>query len=59
MLFRSSLPGLGQNILMAQRSFRSPELYSGIVMLGFMGFAINLVLLTAERRLLRWRPTLG
>jgi sulfonate transport system permease protein len=52
---QASLPGLGQNILLAQRSFRSPELYAGIVVLGLMGFAVNHGLLLAERRLLRWR----
>jgi len=52
---QASLPGLGQNILLAQRSFRSPELYAGIVVLGLIGFAVNHGLLLAERRLLRWR----
>ncbi|HWI36263.1 MAG TPA: ABC transporter permease [Burkholderiales bacterium] len=52
---QASLPGLGQNILLAQRSFRSPELYAGIVVLGIIGFAVNHGLLLAERRLLRWR----
>ena len=52
---QASLPGLGQNILLAQRSYRSPELYAGIVTLGLMGFAANRLLLLAENRLLRWR----
>jgi len=52
---QASLPGLGQNILLAQRSFRSPELYAGIVALGVLGFAANQLLLLAERRLLAWR----
>lgn len=52
---QASLPGLGQNILLAQRSYRSPELYAGIVMLGVLGFGVNHLLLLAERRLLRWR----
>ena len=52
---QASLPGLGQNILLAQRSYRSPELYAGIVTLGLMGFAANRLLLVAENRLLRWR----
>jgi sulfonate transport system permease protein len=55
---QASLPGLGQNILLAQRSFRSPELYAGIVVLGIIGFLVNHGLLVAERRMLRWRiPT--
>jgi sulfonate transport system permease protein len=52
---QSSLPGLGQTILMAQRSFRTPELYAGVVMLGLMGFAASALLQAVERRMLRWR----
>jgi len=52
---QASQPGLGQNILLAQRSFRSPELYAGVVTLGAMGFAINHAIVLLERRLLRWR----
>jgi ABC-type nitrate/sulfonate/bicarbonate transport system permease component len=47
--------GLGFNILMAQRSFRSPELYAGIIVLGVLGLFTNQALMMAERRLLRWR----
>jgi ABC-type nitrate/sulfonate/bicarbonate transport system permease component len=47
--------GLGFNILMAQRSFRSPELYAGIIVLGLLGFFTNWALQMTERRLLRWR----
>ena len=46
------LSGLGQDILLAQRSFRSPTLYAGVCMLGFIA---NTCLQGAERRLLRWR----
>ena len=52
---QASQIGLGQNILLAQRSFRSPELYAGVVTLGLMGFAINHAIVVLERRLLRWR----
>ncbi|MGH7033664.1 MAG: ABC transporter permease [Stellaceae bacterium] len=52
---QSAQSGLGFNILMAQRSFRSPELYAGIIVLGVLGLCTNQVLLAAERRLLRWR----
>lgn len=52
---QASQPGLGQNILLAQRSFRSPELYAGVVTLGVLGFAINHAIVVLERRLLRWR----
>jgi sulfonate transport system permease protein len=52
---QASQPGLGQNILLAQRSYRSPELYAGVVTLGLLGFAINQALIWLERWLLRWR----
>jgi sulfonate transport system permease protein len=55
---QASQPGLGQNILLAQRSFRSPELYAGVVTLGIMGFAINHAIVLLERRLLRWRSSI-
>src|SRR5262249_24199354 len=52
---QASQPGLGQNILLAERSFRSPELYAGVVTRGIMGFVINHAIVLLERRLLRWR----
>ena len=56
---QASLPWLGQNILLAQRSYRSPELYAGVVTLGALGFLINHVLILLERSLLRWRSELA
>lgn len=53
---QASQPGLGQNILLAQRSYRSAELYAGVVVLGLMGFVINYALQLIEARALRWRP---
>ncbi len=51
----ASQPGLGQAILQAARSFRSSELFAGIVLLGLIGFAANALLAVAEKRLLRWQ----
>jgi ABC-type nitrate/sulfonate/bicarbonate transport system permease component len=56
---QASQPGLGQNILLAQRSYRSPELYAGVVTLGILGFLINHGLMLLERWLLRWRPAIS
>lgn len=53
---QASLPGLGRDIFLAQRSFRSTELYAGLIMLGILGVFINHGLQIAERHLLRWRP---
>ena len=53
---QASLPGLGRDIFLAQRSFRSGELYAGLIMLCLLGVLINHGLQIAERHLLRWRP---
>ena len=52
---QASLPGLGSDIFQAQRAFRSPELYAGLIVLGVLGFALSHALRMLERRLLRWR----
>ena len=53
----SGTEGLGHNIIMAARSFRSADLYAGIIVLGAIGFATNLLLERVERHVLRWRGT--
>jgi len=52
---QASLPGIGRDIFMAQRSFRSADLYAGLILLGFIGFSINYALVAFEKRALRWR----
>lgn len=51
----ASREGLGQSLLLASRSFRSADLFAGIVVLGAIGLASSLLLSVAERRLLRWQ----
>jgi ABC-type nitrate/sulfonate/bicarbonate transport system permease component len=51
----SAEAGLGAMILLAARSFRSPELFAGVLTLGAIGFGINAVMEFAQRHLLRWR----
>jgi ABC-type nitrate/sulfonate/bicarbonate transport system permease component len=51
----ASQEGLGHRILLAARSFRSADLFAGVILLGAVGFASNTMLALAERRLLRWR----
>ncbi|MBT9386788.1 ABC transporter permease [Pseudooceanicola sp. CBS1P-1] len=48
--------GLGTRILLAARSFRAPDIFSGVVVLGLIGLASNAILSLAEAWLLRWRP---
>ncbi len=52
---QASLPGLGQNILLAQRSFKTPDLYAGVIMLGLIGFVTSIALQWFERWILKWR----
>lgn len=47
--------GLGTTIMMAARSFRSVDLYAGIILLGVVGAINNSVLGLLERRLTPWR----
>ena len=51
----ASQEGLGHRILLAARSFRSADLFAGVILLGAVGFVSNAMLALAERRLLRWR----
>lgn len=50
----ASQPGLGSSVIMAARSFRSAELFAGVVLLGAIGFCSNALLWAAAQRLLRW-----
>jgi sulfonate transport system permease protein len=52
---QSSLPGLGWDIFFAQRSYRSADLYAGLVLLGILGFTANYLIQLIEQRALRWR----
>lgn len=52
-MFASS-SGLGFTIVVFQRSFAIPEMWSGIVLLGLIGFCTSVVFAVCERRVLRW-----
>lgn len=47
--------GLGTTILMAGRTFRSTDLYAGVILLGLVGACNNALLGFADRTLLAWR----
>ena len=53
----ASQQGLGTAILLAARSFRSAELFAGVVLLGGIGLISNSVLSAVEHRALRWKHT--
>jgi sulfonate transport system permease protein len=52
---QSSLAGLGWEIFSAQRSYRSADLYAGLVLLAVLGSIANHLILLLERRVLSWR----
>lgn len=46
--------GVGYFIVEAQRTFAIPEMWAGMIMLGILGYVLNLAFALLERRLLRW-----
>ena len=48
---QAAQPGLGQNILLAQRLFRTPELYAGILVLALIGLLTSWMLDFIESQL--------
>jgi len=51
----SAEPGLGSIILQAARSFNSADLFAGVIVLGGLGFAINMAMEEVQRRLMGWQ----
>lgn len=47
--------GLGYLINDARFSFRTDQIFVGMIVIGVLGFVLNKALLEAERRLLRWK----
>lgn len=52
-----STNGVGFSVLQAQRSFAIAEMWSGILLLGLLGYAANLAFLAFEKRVLFWTRT--
>jgi ABC-type nitrate/sulfonate/bicarbonate transport system permease component len=50
----ASSNGIGYFVLQSQRSFAIPEMWSGILLLGILGYVLNALFLLVERRVLRW-----
>jgi ABC-type nitrate/sulfonate/bicarbonate transport system permease component len=50
----ASSNGIGYFVLQSQRSFAIPEMWSGIILLGILGYAFNAIFLLLERRALAW-----
>lgn len=51
---QASLAGVGYDIFIAQRTYRTAELYAGLLVTGLIGLTINQMLLIAERRIFAW-----
>lgn len=49
-----SANGIGYEILQAQRGFRIPEMWAGMILLGILGYLLNLAFRAFERFVLRW-----
>lgn len=47
--------GLGFFVLVAARSFRSADLFAGVILLGLLGLISNVALQEIERYVLRWK----
>jgi ABC-type nitrate/sulfonate/bicarbonate transport system permease component len=50
----ASTSGLGYTVVLFQHLFQIPEMWSGIVLLGLLGFALSLAFRAVERRVLHW-----
>ena len=50
----ASSNGIGYFVLQSQRSFAIPEMWSGIILLGLLGYVFNAIFLLVERRVLAW-----
>jgi ABC-type nitrate/sulfonate/bicarbonate transport system permease component len=51
----AGLDGLGHWVLLSARSFRSADLFAGVILLGAVGYVTALAMSLAEQRLLKWR----
>lgn len=57
------MPGLGQQITLAQQNGALPDMYAYIIVTGIVGYSINRAIIAVEKRALSWhesqRPKVG
>jgi ABC-type nitrate/sulfonate/bicarbonate transport system permease component len=53
----AGLDGLGHWVLLSARSFRSADLFAGVILLGVIGYLTALAMSVVEKRLLQWRAS--
>ncbi|MBB4907386.1 ABC transporter permease [Actinophytocola algeriensis] len=49
-----STNGIGYQMIMAQRDFSLPKMWAGIVLLGILGYVLNVLLLVIQNRVIGW-----
>ncbi len=52
----ASVGGLGDALNLAERSYRTADVYAGVLLIGVLGVLANAALERCEMYLLRWRP---
>jgi ABC-type nitrate/sulfonate/bicarbonate transport system permease component len=56
----TGLPGIGRLMIAGQRNFNSPQVFALLVVVGVLGFALNLIFVVVESAVLRrWPPRVG
>lgn len=50
-----STNGIGYQLMFRQQAYDFPGMWAGIVLLGVLGYVLNTLLLTVERRALNWK----
>ncbi len=50
----ASTDGVGFAVLQAQRSFAIKEMWAGVILLGLVGYVLNLLFIVVEHRVLHW-----
>lgn len=50
----ASTNGIGYQMIIAQRNFSMPEMWAGIVLLGILGYVLNVLLLVTQNRVIGW-----
>lgn len=50
----ASTNGIGYFVLQSQRTFNLPDMWSGVVLLGILGYVLNALLFAVELAVLRW-----
>jgi ABC-type nitrate/sulfonate/bicarbonate transport system permease component len=49
-----SLNGIGYQLIQAQRNFDLPQMWAGIVLLGILGYVLNVLLVAIQNRVIGW-----